>query len=334
MRINEDIRKSAFFIGVQDDKGDFVPFGTGFLVGWFPGGFSFVVTAKHVIEDAAATKRPVLFRVNKKSGGAHLGQFAGPWYHHPTIPKCDIAVAGVAISHDTFDIKYCGLPRGALSDDYIRKNDVGCGDEVFVTGLLARHFGKTRNIPIVRMGNIAAMPEEPVDLGEYGHQEVYLIESRSIGGLSGSPVFLNTPPFRIVDTQITQADGHQRDYLMGVNIGLFKAQPLRDSVPSEPMAHREEFLELMSSGIAVVVPVQRIIEIIQSAPIKDIMERSLAKLHKNSDFVPTSAANSINEVTADRMATPTAANNPPNPRHKEDFTSLLDAAAKKQTPDH
>jgi hypothetical protein len=59
------------------------------------------------------------------------------------------------------------------------------------------------------------MPEEKVYLGDkLGHQEVYLIESRSIGGLSGSPVFLHTPPTKIVKDKFRRVTGHQLYYLM------------------------------------------------------------------------------------------------------------------------
>ena len=75
---------------------------------------------------------------------------------------------------------------------------------------------------IVRTGNIASMPEEAVDLGSSGSQEVYLVESRSIGGLSGSPVFLSTPPVRFVRGEAVFTEGHHTEYLIGINIGLFQ----------------------------------------------------------------------------------------------------------------
>jgi hypothetical protein len=55
--------------------------------------------------------------------------------------------------------------------------------------------GRKRNIPIVRTGNISMIPSEKVPgiqirRGESVESEVYLIEARSVGGLSGSPVFI------------------------------------------------------------------------------------------------------------------------------------------------
>ena len=75
-------------------------------------------------------------------------------------------------------------------DKFILENEVGVGDEVFITGLFSHHHGNHKNIPIVRTGNIASMPEEKIQTQNY-LREAFLIEARSIGGLSGSPVFLN-----------------------------------------------------------------------------------------------------------------------------------------------
>ncbi|HWN09083.1 MAG TPA: hypothetical protein VNO50_07430, partial [Pyrinomonadaceae bacterium] len=168
MRINEDVRKSVIFIGVLRPDGSFIPYGTGFLVLWFEEGkgFPYLVTAKHVVEDAKHSGLPVVGRVNTRLGPAHVGTLVEEaWQYHTTNKKSDVAVALSRLSFETFDIKHVGLNDGCLSEKYVKDNDVGCGDEVFVTGLLTRHYGKTRNIPIVRMGNIAGMPDELVDLG-------------------------------------------------------------------------------------------------------------------------------------------------------------------------
>jgi hypothetical protein len=317
VRINEDIRKSVNFIGVMSSDGQFSPYGTGFLVVWEVGEshVPFLVTAKHVLDDAKSTGLPLVARATTKSGGVQYGNIEYEnWVFHPTNPKCDVAVLCLRISHDIFDVKFIRLNPGILTPEYVANNDVGAGDEVFVAGLLARHFGRGRNIPVIRTGTIAAMPEEPVDLGGLGEQEVYLIESRSIGGLSGSPVFLHTPPFRVVGTQVQNCVGHDTEYLLGINIGLFKTNPVSDQAPSEKLAHREEFLELMSSGIAVVVPIQRVVETIMASPLKEVIEAATKGKDEARGFVQTSALESVPDAI--------------NPGHKEDFMRLLSAAAK------
>src|SRR4029077_15217810 len=84
----------------------------------------------------------------------------------------------------------------AITDDQIDAPGQGdrkveLGDEVFFTGLFHPHCGEGKNIPIVRIGNVAALREEPVLNPDGRPADLYLAESRSIGGLSGSPVFMD-----------------------------------------------------------------------------------------------------------------------------------------------
>jgi hypothetical protein len=37
------------------------------------------------------------------------------------------------------------------------------GDDVFLCGTFVSHLGTSKNIPVIRIGHISAMPEEPVD---------------------------------------------------------------------------------------------------------------------------------------------------------------------------
>lgn len=332
VRINERLRKSVMFIGIVDDTGAFAPYGTAFAVSWKEKEYHhlYMVTAKHVLDSIKRTKRPAVGRLNTKSGGVEIGSIPlDLWDFHPDNKKCDIAVTPISASQDTFDFLCIDLKDCHLTDEYISDNDVGPGDEVFTVGLLTRHFGSTRNVPIVRTGNIAAMPEEPVDLGEpLGSQEVYLIEGRSIGGLSGSPVFLNTPPFRLTkDSQIIGTGGHYREYIIGVNIGLFKAKAIGDSLPSTETERREHFLEDMSAGIAIVIPIQRVIEIIDSPEFRRRRKALMAKFSKDQSFVPTSAGALAETVEMEAQVEPALAH-PDNPSHREDFTRLVSVAAK------
>lgn len=79
--------------------------------------------------------------------------------------------------------------KGNLDNDSDRNLELG--DEVFFSGLFYPHSGTRRNIPIVRIGNVAALLEEPVLNRNGVPMDLYLMESRSIGGLSGSPVFVD-----------------------------------------------------------------------------------------------------------------------------------------------
>ncbi len=141
---------------------------------------------------------------------------------------------------------------------------IGIGDEVHVLGLFTKHSGKEKNLPILRTGNIAAMPDEPVQTPS-GLMEAYLIEARSIGGLSGSPVFIvqtasKSPmsfAMRVPSENPSIFSSTCRSIrLLGLMHGHWSTDSLLLS-EYEPDAAGQTRL---NTGIAVVVPAPRIME--------------------------------------------------------------------------
>jgi hypothetical protein len=78
----------------------------------------------------------------------------------PKDKSVDIAILACTLPSE-FDHRAFPLVR-MLDDTKRRVFNVGVGNEMFLTGLFSPHAGKTSNIPIVRIGNIAAMPTERV----------------------------------------------------------------------------------------------------------------------------------------------------------------------------
>jgi hypothetical protein len=107
------------------------------------------------------------------------------WVCHETA---DVAVLPLALNMNTFDYLYYPIRNGATAE-FIKRHSVTPGEAVFITGLLISHPGKSRVLPIVRVGNIAAFPADPINLLT-GHDSAYLVEVRSLGGLGGSPAFV------------------------------------------------------------------------------------------------------------------------------------------------
>jgi hypothetical protein len=67
------------------------------------------------------------------------------------------------------------------------------GADLIIPSLFVPHPGELRNIPIMRRATIAAMPQERLRYVP-SERPPYLIETRSLGGASGSPVFVNLRP--------------------------------------------------------------------------------------------------------------------------------------------
>jgi hypothetical protein len=94
-------------------------------------------------------------------------------------------------------------------------------------GLFTRRIGSQRNIPIVRIGNVAALPEELIRTRS-GLMKAYLVEMRSIAGLSGSPVFVDLPSAQpmavsagfLHDTRIKPPDPEQINWFQYRFLGL------------------------------------------------------------------------------------------------------------------
>jgi len=138
----------------------------------------------------------------------------------------------------------------------------GVGDEVVTVGLYTSHYGVDKNIPVVRVGNIAALPDEPV-LTSSGYVRAYLIETRSIAGLSGSPVFANLSAVRPRDDGVWVQPSYAGGViLLGVMLGYHVLQsaedqilvPRNQQIADGPRLPSSTEIDERNTGFAVVVP--------------------------------------------------------------------------------
>jgi len=85
-----------------------------------------------------------------------------------------------------------------------------------------------------------------------------LVEARSIGGLSGSPVFLNLGIARIIKKHVKFASGSQIYYLFGLVHGHYDVETGEiDSLEVEARTDSES-RDSVNTGIAMVVPFRNI----------------------------------------------------------------------------
>jgi hypothetical protein len=261
MLVPDEVRKCVVFIGLQKADLSFHMAGSGFLLtrgAEGGGGPGYLVTARHVIDgirNLGLTK--VFVRINRTNWTAvWLESELSNWFVHPTDTSVDVAITlfGVWKEMDHLYITF----NSCATQEKLSENEVGLGDEVFITGLFRHHHGQQRNIPIVRVGNIACLTEEKIITGKYGEIDAYLIEARSIGGLSGSPVFVNLGVVRKLAGKIRFAEGDPRLLLLGLIHGHFdvKAHDI-DTQDQDSLTP-----EKVNTGIAMVVPFQRIAEVI------------------------------------------------------------------------
>lgn len=214
------------------------------------------MTAKHVVEGAVkeSIDGKIHLKVNRKDGSATWVEIStGDWLTHPLDNSVDVAVLPFELPTG---IDHLSCPTyGFATKEVIVRESIGLGDELFFIGAFTGHLETKRNIPIVRIGNIAAMPEEPVDTKMYGKIEAYLVEARSIGGLSGSPVFVHLGGIRNVRESVL-AQGN-KFYLIGLIHGHWKKERTRD-VDLKLV----EPIEEVNEGIAIAVPSTNIMEVL------------------------------------------------------------------------
>jgi hypothetical protein len=327
MNVPDAIRKCVLFLGIKKN-GSFVPKATAFLAAHEEFGLriGFLITAQHVISGLLTKGHDIWIRENLKNGTC-IEQLLPRniiWRFHPNEPReSDVAACVVNFSNDS-DVHAIPLngPRGTLATkDVMKSMEMGIGDEVVIVGLFTSHYGIDHNVPIVRIGNLAAVQGEPVKTKYCGYMDAHLIEARSIGGLSGSPVFLMLPPVRYAMQASGDPGVHRRQtiftsgqgmFLLGLVHGHFDAEGLNDDSISEDGGSTGG----INTGIGVVVPVEKILETINEPEWAN--ERKLMILESRR----------ASGAVADVDVTPSAEPVIDNPRHLEDFTSLLNAAAK------
>jgi hypothetical protein len=212
----------------------------------------YLVTARHCIESAKPFGT-LYARMNRRdSGEAELVELEPSWTHHDDETN-DVAVLHFAPAG--FRIM-AAEHESLVTADVIEKESIGIGDELIVVGLFTSHYGRTANRPIVRAGIIAAMPDEPIEDPTSGLPfDAYLAEVRSIGGLSGSPVWLVINPTRFHQGKL---EPRLHFYLLGLIRGHWRKEEvwLSDSGEAEQ--------DSLNTGIAMVTPIQKALDILYS----------------------------------------------------------------------
>jgi len=104
-------------------------------------GFHYIITAKHVIEGIRqrSIDQKVFIRFNIKDKGVKLMRASiNSWLYHPEDPTVDVAVLKW-VPLDIVDYRSLDISMAA-TDEVIKTEGIGVGEEVFLTGLFANHY--------------------------------------------------------------------------------------------------------------------------------------------------------------------------------------------------
>lgn len=276
--IPSQVKEIVTFIFVRTPNGKLKPNGTGFFVGVKDDQnpekmYGYLVTAKHVIQDKEnGYYLSIFIRLNKLSGGAEFIEIPLKGKNAPSIfihddKDVDIAVLPVLPNKEIYEFKV--LQEEMLTTlEIFRQMNIREGDEVFFTGLFPQFFGTNRNYPIVRFGRVAMITEEKVPW-ENKLLDLYLIESQSFGGNSGSPVFFYLGATRKPGVLVL---GPPKLLLAGVMKGSFLGTlKLKKMQVSE---RRNIWVPMENAGIAAVVPAYKLYEILFSDELRELRSRN------------------------------------------------------------
>ena len=290
MLVDEQFRKCVtfLFVDVIDEATSTpkrIPAATAFFVGVPVNGeraVIYAVTARHVV-DASRPHGTLYVRINKISGG--FEDFQVPqdaWVCHPST---DVAVIRVGLPPEQFDFRVIPLDMLA-TDDYVIRQRIGAGDDIFFVGLFSEYAGQERNQPIIRFGNISLMPYEQIDVKLDPASDAttlidaYLVEARSWGGHSGSPAFIYYPPDREPGGGIVI--GGNPPALLGLVHGHYEIKQdvafIGDILGSGKVP--------INAGMALVIPAQKIIDTLMQEEVVEERNRVLQE-HRRRKPTPT-----------------------------------------------
>ena len=273
-----------------------------------------IVTGRHCIQEARASGRPMFVRVNTATTYRDLPTSPDDWHESD---DADVAVALWKPQHvaggtemptitsiplDQFipsDYRYRGAKDFPIPGPLAEKGQmVKVGHELFFVGLFSQHAGKAKNLPIARFGAIARLPVEPVSVkrsdGSTESIHGYLVEMRSWGGHSGSPVFWYYPAvevhfFPTPPNAPGQKMGREERRKKGITpqpshipiskefgvIALLGIVSAHFDIPQSAKTSGDvlgSIITPLNAGIAVVTPAHKIIDLLQRS---DVIEERL-----------------------------------------------------------
>ncbi|WP_420406146.1 hypothetical protein [Nisaea sp.] len=280
VRVHEDARSCVAYIG-HESAGDVIPEGTAFSIAHE--GYPYLVTAGHVARQIENGPFGIKFASTDWYSGKSFIE-RGKWTYHPDR-SVDVAVFPGSPEN-------CPTFKNIMDDVFILDEDigpdgVGVGDLVHTVGMWKLLESEEKHVPLVHTGHIAMVPGdvkipvEPIGGGKTYEVDAYLVEAQGLKGLSGAPVFAR---------QTVTMSKNPRAYSYGSLklLGVWQAswEALASNARQEQVGSDRPIT--VPLGMGVVIPAQRILEVLQLPEMVKI--RSDATNKKKSRVAATESA--------------------------------------------
>jgi hypothetical protein len=320
VRVSEDARKCVVFFGTKSPNGKIEHGGTGFLVvlplrsdAYVP----YLVTARHVAEELDVD---FTIRANRADGEAEDIPIETIRWIYPEDKTIDLAVARWILPKKTYDQGHYLLSKKALPS-----HQPMCGTHIALVGLFRLRYGKTRNIPIVHSGHVAALadPAERIPVkdrfGNVVQSVAHLVEAQTLDGLSGAPVFVQEF-LRLEWTDEADQPSEVIGFSGGKLFGVYQSS--WDAKPGEILEDDRGFGDKkvrVPVGIGLATPVEELMRLLTEHP---------ECKKNNEDTIARADASVAAAADSGFLDAPQADDDDTNQRER--FTALLNAGAKKR----
>ena len=354
-RLNPNLQRAVVFVyGHSPKTGVYGVRGTGVIIG-LPCERErpyihhyYAVTSQHVID-----QRGHDLRVNTKEGKTRPIKIAADkWQSCPG--GYDLSAVDITeeiekrVGHD----EVSAIPeRLLLSEKFAAEVEFGLGEDGFMLGLFSNLPGKSRNLVTARFGNVAmlAAADDPVEQGNGITRPCHVFDIRSRPGYSGSPVFVyrtkaadlrditygpemahlanDLPP---EGQKLYRNVGWERDLqeniflrILGIHSAQYRDEvEVSDVLPNGQSGPARKMLA--PNSMTVVVPSWEVSTFLTKH--KPFLDQRLAREEMEKAKEKESGGSAEPEATDDASGQ----KKPDNPRHREDFRGLLNAAARKK----
>jgi hypothetical protein len=287
VRVSDTILDTVVFLGhasTAPGKGGIECVGTGFLLKYDD--VPHLVTVRHVAEHFGDD--PFLIRANRFDRTGHNIPVDQVKWHFHEDPTIDVAVIPFELSLSTggYTARYIDDVRETWWWNKARKYGAGIGDFVYTVGLFRLLAGTGRNMPVVHFGTIARtvdwLEKVPVrdwrDPSKTIEVDAYLVETQSLSGLSGSPVFIRASNCMVRDDVVKANPDISDPEELGDAVAMWKLhligmwQSSWDAPPDRILGLEHGKEVRVPVGMGVVIPADHIHGVLEGSELKKIRE--------------------------------------------------------------
>jgi hypothetical protein len=294
MRVSDSILETVVFLGYGTSapgKGGIECIGTGFLLKYDD--VPYLVTVRHVAEHFGDD--PFLIRANRYDRTGHNIHVDQAKWHYHDDPTIDVAVIPFDLSLDNggYTARYIDDARETWWWNKARKYGAGIGDLVYTVGLFRVLAGAGRNMPVVHFGTIARSFDwiEKVPICDWRDKtktieaDAYLVQSQSLPGLSGAPVFIRASNC-MIRPEMIEHNPHIADYEeLGDAVAMWKLHLLGmwqgswDAPPDQVLGLAQGKEVRVPVGMGVVIPADHIHAILEGDELKKMRTEHKERSH-------------------------------------------------------